>query len=160
MQFFIPTVSCAMLNSRPGTLPDGPDAVVACDRGADVHTKYALDVVKVAGTDLEKAEAADDPSNGGWHVKLHFTTKGQARWTGLTQEAMQTAEQSIGGGGTQVAMLLDDQVISAPVIKSVIVGDGLISGNFDEQSAKLLAANLNYGALPVRLTITAVNTIR
>jgi preprotein translocase subunit SecD len=57
-------------------------------------------------------------------------------------------------------MLLDDQVISAPTIMSVIPGDGVISGNFDEQSAKLLAANLNHGALPVRLTITAVNTIR
>jgi len=135
-------------------VPSGPDPVVVCDRGADVHTKYAIDAVKVNGADIQKAEAADDPASGGWHITLHFTSKGQSKWTALTQEAVQNK-----GIGDQVAILLDDQVLSAPQILSVITGDALISGSFTEQSAKLLAASLNYGALPVRLTITSVNTI-
>src|SRR5262249_17491598 len=95
-------------------------------------------------------------------VKLHFTGKGQGKWTALTQEAMQNAQQqqSQGQGGDQVAIVLDNEVVSAPQIQSVIVGDAVINGgSIDEDRSKLLATQLKYGALPVNFAIQNFQTV-
>jgi len=50
--------------------------------------------------------------------------------------------------------VLDDKVISAPVIREPILGgQGQISGNFNAQSANDLAVLLRAGALPATLTV-------
>tara|TARA_B100000676_G_scaffold299725_1_gene344446 strand:- start:367 stop:1938 length:1572 start_codon:yes stop_codon:yes gene_type:complete len=52
------------------------------------------------------------------------------------------------------AIVLDNEVISAPVIREPILGgNGIISGNFTTESAQELALLLRSGALPVPLTI-------
>jgi len=52
------------------------------------------------------------------------------------------------------AIVLDKEVISAPVIREPILGgNGIISGNFTTESAQELALLLRSGALPVPLTI-------
>ncbi len=160
MQFMVPNVTCGMLNGRgPGALDDPTDAVVACDQPGT--TKYALDVAKVRGTDVATADAKYDPNQGGWLVQLHFTSAGQARWTALTQEAMQNAQQSGGAGGAQVAIVLDNTVLSAPQIQSVITGDAIISGGgIDQNEASAIAADLRYGALPVSFTIESITQVR
>jgi protein-export membrane protein SecD len=56
---------------------------------------------------------------------------------------------------SQMAIVLDGQVISAPVIQARLDSGGVISGNFTQQSAKDLALNLRYGALPVPLHIVS-----
>jgi preprotein translocase subunit SecD len=168
LQFFVPTISCAMLNGRdPGALEDDKDAVVACDQGENVHTKYALAEAKVQGTDVASAGNAFDPQNypqDPWIVKLHFTGKGQGKWTALTQEAMQNAQQQQqqqqGGGGAQVAIVLDNEVVSAPQIQQVIVGDAVINGgDIDEANSKLLATQLKYGALPLNFALQNFQTV-
>jgi len=167
MQFFVPTVTCSMLNGRdPGALEDDKDAVVACDQGGT--TKYALDVAKVQGTDVASADNGYDPQNyptDPWIVKLHFTGKGQGKWTALTQEAMQNAQQQQqqnpqSKGGAQVAIVLDNEVVSAPQIQSVIVGDAVINGgDIDENNSKLLATQLKYGALPLNFALQDFETV-
>jgi preprotein translocase subunit SecD len=165
MQFMVPTVTCSMLNGRdPGALEDDTDAVVACDQSGT--TKYALDVAKVQGTDVATASSDYDPQNypsDPWIVKLHFTGKGQDKWTALTQEAMQNAQQNQGGqsqGGAQVAIVLDNEVVSAPQIQQVIPGDAVINGgDIDENSSKLLATQLKYGALPLNFALQDFETV-
>jgi preprotein translocase subunit SecD len=164
LQFTVPTVSCAMLNGRdPGALEDDKEPVVACDQGDNVHTKYALDPAKVQGTDVSGADSGYDPQNGGWNVKLHFTGKGQGKWTALTQEAMQAAQQNQQQGqtgGAQVAIVLDNEVVSAPQIQAVIVGDAVINGGgIDSQTSKLLATQLKYGALPLNFAMQNFQTV-
>lgn len=58
--------------------------------------------------------------------------------------------------GRQLAILLDDKVYSAPVIKSRIPGgSGVIEGRFSDEEAKDLALVLRAGALPAPLKITS-----
>ena len=54
--------------------------------------------------------------------------------------------------GKRLAIFLDKKLISAPSINDVIPGIGIIEGNFTIETAKVLADQLNAGALPVPLT--------
>jgi preprotein translocase subunit SecD len=76
MQFMVPTVSCDQLNGRgPDALSDNADAVVACDGPGT--TKYALDVPRLAGSDIHTAVAENDPQQGGWLVRVRFRRSGR-----------------------------------------------------------------------------------
>lgn len=56
--------------------------------------------------------------------------------------------------GKRFAIVLDNKIISAPVIKDAILGgSGIISGNFTVESARDLALLLRAGALPAPLTV-------
>ncbi|MFH1037974.1 MAG: protein translocase subunit SecD [PVC group bacterium] len=56
--------------------------------------------------------------------------------------------------GRRLAMILDGNVLSAPMIRTHIPrGEGYIEGNFDLDSAKLLASQLSAGAYPAPLMI-------
>lgn len=62
--------------------------------------------------------------------------------------------------GNALAIVLDKQVISAPVINNRIPdGQGVISGNFTVDSANELAIQLRYGSLPVPLKVVTSQTI-
>ena len=86
-----------------------------------------------------------NPQNGQMEVNFAFKSNdnepGGSTWAALTQENLQR----------QVAVTLDSQVISAPVIQSATPpGSGTsITGRFTEQEATDLANNLRYGALPL-----------
>jgi preprotein translocase subunit SecD len=167
IQLVVPTVSCAALNARdPGSIDDPNVNVVACDQGENVHSKYYLDKAKVQGTDVASADSSFDPQNDGWHVSLKFTGKGQSKWTALTQEAVNDAQQSANqqtgqaGQNSAVAIVLDNEVVSAPQIKSVIVGDAIISGgDINQETSKVLATQLKYGALPLSFKIETIQSV-
>jgi preprotein translocase subunit SecD len=60
----------------------------------------------------------------------------------------------------QIAIIVDQVVISSPTVQSAITGgSGEITGGFSEQEAKDLATQLNAGALPVELTRQSVRTV-
>ncbi len=62
--------------------------------------------------------------------------------------------------GRPFAIVLDDQVISAPVIREPILGgSGQISGSFTVETANQLAIQLRSGALPAKLTIVEERTV-
>src|SRR5690606_10442462 len=62
--------------------------------------------------------------------------------------------------GRRFAVVLDDQIITAPVIRSPITGGtGMIEGGFTIQSAQDLATLLNAGALPAPLTVVQERTV-
>lgn len=62
--------------------------------------------------------------------------------------------------GEQLAIFLDGEVISAPRINEAISGGtAVISGGFNPEEARLLAQNLNFGALPVPITLESTQTI-
>lgn len=161
MQFYIPTVECSQLNGRaPGSISDPKQQVVACDQGADAHTKYVLDVSTVSGTDVASANSNFDSANGGWNVALKFKGGGSDRWTKLTQKAMDDGKAAGQTAGAQVAIVLDNEVVSAPAIQGVIVGDAIINGTgINENTSKVLATQLKYGALPLSFKIQSVNSV-
>lgn len=62
--------------------------------------------------------------------------------------------------GKQLAIFLDGEMLSAPRINEAIVGGtAVISGSFTPESARELAENLNFGALPVPIELSSTQTI-
>ncbi|MFI5912720.1 protein translocase subunit SecD [Dactylosporangium sp. NPDC051541] len=144
IQYNIPYITCDMLKNRPvGSISKASEPAVACEPG----TKYQLDVAKVLGTDVKSANSGIDSQNGKWTVNLSFNGTGQNAWTDLTRVAYNNGQDS-----KQVAVVLDNEVVSAPVIQNVIPGDATISGTFTKSEAQLLASQLQYGALPLSFT--------
>jgi preprotein translocase subunit SecD len=138
VQYKTPTITCKQLNARPpGSVRDPNAKVATCD--TDGQTKYLLDVAKVLGTDVNKADYTFDPTRSMWIVTLDFTSRGQDKWTNLTAETV----------GKQVAVVMDNEVVSAPQIQERIAGNAEITGSFTQAEAKNLAAQLKFGALPV-----------
>jgi preprotein translocase subunit SecD len=106
--------------------------------------------VLVSGGDLSDAQAAFDPRSGEPVVSFKFNSAGARKFAQATTENV----------GQRFAIVLDNQVISAPVIREPIIGgQGQISGNFTVQSANDLAILLRAGALPAPLTVIEERTV-
>jgi SecD/SecF fusion protein len=104
----------------------------------------------VSGENLADAQAGYDQRTSEPIVTFRFDTKGAQRFGQATQQ----------GVGREFAIVLDEQVISAPVIREPILGgSGQISGNFSVESANDLAVLLRAGALPADLTIIEERTV-
>jgi protein-export membrane protein SecD len=61
--------------------------------------------------------------------------------------------------GQPMAIVLDGQVLSAPVIQAALTTGGQITGNFTQQRAQELALQLRYGALPVPLHVESIEQV-
>jgi preprotein translocase subunit SecD len=158
IQFYVPTVTCEQLNARePGAVGDKSKQVVACGTDDQAHTKYILDAAKVVGTDVKSASSGFDTAEG-WHTSIQFTGAGGSKWTKLTQEIADA--NTSGGQPGALAIVLDNVVVTAPTVSKTIVGDAIINGGgINEQSAKLLANQLKFGALPVNFKIESVDSV-
>lgn len=142
VQFKSPTVTCAALNKRPaGSIRAAAVTAAACD--AEGSTKYLLDKARVLGTDVSQADYTFDPNRGIWLVTLKFNSKGQKNWTALTEAALQK----------QVAVVLDNKVVSAPTVEQRMTSDAEITGSFTRTEVQTLASQLQYGALPLTFKV-------
>ena len=104
----------------------------------------------VSGEDLTDAQPGFDQRTSEPIVTFRFNTNGARRFAQATQENV----------GRPFAIVLDNEVISAPVIREPILGgSGQISGNFTVQAANDLAILLRAGALPAPLTIIEERTV-
>lgn len=98
----------------------------------------------VSGQHLIDAQATYNSPDNEPVVSFTLDSKGTARFGQATSQNV----------GKLIAIILDDQVISAPQIREPILGGtGQISGNFTAQNAKDIALLLRAGPLPARLTI-------
>ncbi|MDB4991962.1 MAG: protein-export rane protein SecD, preprotein translocase subunit SecD [Parcubacteria group bacterium] len=83
-------------------------------------------------------------------VIVHFNSDGAKLFKDITSQNI----------GKQIAIVLDGNVISSPIVQEAIVGgDATISGNFTPQQGRDLVQNLNFGALPVPITLVSSNTV-
>jgi preprotein translocase subunit SecD len=104
---------------------------------------------ELTGKELESARVAFDQT-GGIQVSLQFNTEGAKLFADITKRNI----------GQQVAIFLDGQPISAPVVQDEIIGgQAVISGNFTVTEAKVLAQRLNAGALPVPIKLIAQQSV-
>ena len=100
--------------------------------------------VMLTGERLVDASVGNDDRTDEAIVKFRFDTQGAQRFAEITQDNL----------GKKFAIVLDDKVITAPVIRSAILGGtGQISGSFTVESANDLAVLLRSGALPVPLKV-------
>lgn len=108
----------------------------------------------VTGGDLKRAFVSFDPNTGSPEITFELTNEGGKKFKELTQIILGKKEEE-----RQLAIFLDDQLISAPVVQSVIEDRGRITGRFTTKEAKALAIQLNAGALPVPLKILQQKTV-
>ncbi|WP_102226696.1 protein translocase subunit SecD [Acidimangrovimonas sediminis] len=103
----------------------------------------------VSGNSLTDAEPAFD-QNGRPAVNFRFDASGARKFGDYTRDHI----------GQPFAIVLDNKVISAPVIQSYIGGgSGIITGNFTIESSTNLAVLLRAGALPAKLTFLEERTV-
>lgn len=106
--------------------------------------------VLVSGADLTDAQPGFDQRTQEPIVTFRFNSSGSRKFAQATTENV----------GQPFAIVLDNEVISAPVIREPITaGSGQISGSFTVQQANDLAILLRAGALPAPLTIVEERTV-
>jgi preprotein translocase subunit SecD len=115
------------------------------------HTPYVVKKqVLVSGGDLTDAQPGFDQRSNEPIVSFRFNSSGSRKFAQATTENV----------GQPFAIVLDNKVISAPVIREPITGgSGQISGSFTVQTANDLAILLRAGALPAPLTIIEERTV-
>lgn len=113
------------------------------ERAKGYPTQYAVySQVALGGEHLTNANAsfADNLPV----VEFQFNTLGAQKFGDITQQNI----------GKRFAIVLDNKVITAPVIRTAILGGrGIIEGNFSTESANELAMLLRAGALPAPLKV-------
>jgi SecD/SecF fusion protein len=116
---------------------------------ADVQVPV-LKHVEVDGANLIDATPRPSPEAGGWEVDFVLDSVG----------ARQFAQTSTKHVGEPFAIVLDDKVISTPVIREPIIGGhGQISGGFTSEAANDLAVLLRAGALPAPLSVVEERSV-
>ena len=148
MEFRMVDTSVSPDQARSGNLPSEDELLMSASspKVPYVVKKHVL----VSGGDLTDAQPGFDSRTGEPVVNFKFNSSGSRKFAQATSENV----------GQPFAIVLDNEVISAPVIREPITGgQGQISGNFTVQSANDLAVLLRAGALPAPLTVVEERTV-
>ncbi len=138
--------------ARATRVPLGYKFYEAVDRAeAGGQTEYLLlEEPVVQGEDLDDSQPGFDQRTNEPIISFRFNASGARKFGRFTQENV----------GEPFAIVLDDKVISAPVIREPILGgSGQISGNFTVETSNNLAIQLRSGALPAKLTVVEERTV-
>ena len=129
-------------------VPPGTELVYSSD---EPPIPYVLkDQVLVSGESLVGSQPGFDSQTGEPVVTFRFDSAGAKRFGRATQDNV----------GLPFAIVLDNKVVSAPVIREPILGGtGQISGSFSVQEANDLSVLLRSGALPAKLTVIEERTV-
>lgn len=134
-----------------GRIPPGSELVPSneLDAAGEPITQYVVRRrVMVSGDSLTNAQPTFQ--DGRAVVSFSFDTAGARRFGDVTRDNV----------GNVLAIVLDGQVVSAPVIRSPILGgQGIIEGGFTVETANDLALLLRAGALPAPLTVLEERTV-
>lgn len=104
----------------------------------------------LTGQYLKKAELAWDQTTYKPLISLEFNDEGAKIFEELTEKNV----------GKPLAIYIDNQLISAPVVQEKISGGkAQITGNFTVEEAKSLVRNLNAGALPVPIKLISQQSV-
>lgn len=104
----------------------------------------------LTGRMVSRANLEFNPTTNQPTVGLVFTDEGRDLFASITKEHI----------GDYLGIFLDGELVSYPVIRDAIVdGRGEISGSFTLEEARKLVQQLNFGALPVPITLISTQTI-
>jgi len=119
--------------------------------GEDPGIVYVVDDTPLlSGEDLTDAQTAFYQQTSQPVVNFRLSTGGGRKFAEVTTQNV----------GRPFAIVLDEEVISAPVIREPIVGgSGQISGNFTVETANDLSILLRAGALPAKLTVVEERSV-
>jgi preprotein translocase subunit SecD len=123
-----------------------------------VRYKFVLDKAAVLGKDIKSASATQSTTSVDWQTNLNFDSAGGAAFGKVTEQMF--SKYGVNSVQDELAVVLDGNVISFPVIQGAIPGGSAqITGSFSQEEATNLANVLNYGALPLTFTKESVQSI-
>ena len=159
-----PTTVAATQSSTPSLAEilanqdaNDPNAsVVLLGRNGDV---YSAGPAGASGLVFSN-DASAEINNGTWSVVVGLLkgSAGEDIWNALSTRCFNKDETCPTG---QIAIVLDGEVISAPVVQQAVFTGGTvqISGSFTEAEARDLAKILEFGAVPVKFSVATVQTV-
>jgi SecD/SecF fusion protein len=166
------TDTTRIVEVKPGTV------IVQAESPSEGGSSSAYYVLKdqpaLGGTDIKNPEQNFDNGPGGSgqaNVTFDFTDKGRDIWQDVTREIAQRGQENFFGGNPQnafqhFAIVLDNEIISAPYIDFQQNPDGIdasngseISGGFTIESAQDLSNLLKTGALPIKLDLISSSQV-
>lgn len=139
----------AQLTFRPGNSYESTDVDANGNAVYKTATGDTAATILMDGSNVKKAQAYPDSENPGqYYVGLEL--KDASIFADITENYLKQT----------VSIWMDDIMISAPTVKSVISnGNASITGSFDAQSATDLANKINAGALPFELETASFGSI-
>jgi preprotein translocase subunit SecD len=149
MTFRLVDITASLTNALAGRVPPGAQLLEAANPGPGDQSHYIVKrKVEVSGENLVDSQPTFQ--DGQPVVSFRFDTVGSKRFGRTSTEHV----------GRPFAIVLDNKVISAPVIREPILGgSGIISGSFTVRSANDLALLLRAGALPAPLVVLEERTV-
>lgn len=150
--------SCTSNASKDTSSAPTDEPLITCDD--QNQAKYLLGPVEVKGQNVKDATAglvqtSQGASTGQWAVNIIFDSTGTQQFADVTSRLV-----GLTGSQNQFAIVLDGKVISAPTTQAAITdGKPQITGNFTETTAKALADQLKFGALPFSFKVQSQDTI-
>jgi preprotein translocase subunit SecD len=147
------------------SISDPQEAVDVLGATAQLQFLNADDEVILSGSDIKSASAEygkiSQTSVADEHyISVEFTDEAAEKWTEATKLAAQADD-----GENYIKIVMDDETLSSPTVSSEyaetgITGGGcVISGNFDADSAKTLAEQINIGQLPFTLEEVSMSAV-
>ncbi|GAA0733292.1 protein translocase subunit SecD [Sphingomonas japonica] len=147
LEFKLVDVNANPQEVAAGRAPIGSQILPYAEGGGPIAVKRAT---ILSGDQLTDARQEFDPQNGQPMVAITFNSEGGRRFARVTQE----------NAGRPFAIIVDDEVISAPNINEPILGGAAtIQGGFTVESANSLAIALRSGKLPVALKVVQESSI-
>ena len=143
---------CANPENDPASAP-ADEPLITCE--ADGSIKYILGPVELDGSSISDATFGMQQTDGRWAVNLTFDSDGTQTFGEISQRLFGANPPQ-----NQFAFVLDGYVLSAPSMNGVILdGKPSITGSFTQATAKTLADQLKYGALPLSFQVVSSDTI-
>ena len=137
-----------------GRPPQGYVLMLEKDKDSTYRPNFVSRKTELTGEYLVSAKV-DCDEIGRPVVAFKLNGKGGNLMRALTRKYIAHGEGNPTDQGRELAIVLDGELVSAPVIQGEISTSGQISGSFDVAEARRLANDLNAGALPVPLKLLA-----
>ena len=132
---------------EPITIKPGKDGKIDAEA---LNAQQQFVSTELTGRYLQKATLEFDQNTRAPNISLQFDDTGTKLFAEITKNNI----------GKMLAIYLDGLPISTPVVREVIPnGQAVISGSFIPTEARELVRNLNYGALPLPISLLSKQTI-
>ncbi|MDP3209832.1 MAG: protein translocase subunit SecD, partial [Rhodoglobus sp.] len=151
---------CASLDKANANVAPTGEPLITCED--DGSFKYILGPVEVSGETIANATSglisnSQGVSTGQWGVFITFNGEGTSQFAAVTERLYGFPDTD---PRNRFAIVLDGRVISAPTTQGIITdGKPQISGSFTQETAKTLADQLKFGALPIGFTVQSSEVI-
>jgi preprotein translocase subunit SecD len=148
LTFHLVDDNVSLEDAAQGNLPPGTLYLASAEEGG--RPTVVEEAPLMSGEDLTDAQVSFESQTNEPVVSFRLSTAGARKFALVTTENV----------NKRFAIVLDQQVISAPVIREPITqGSGQISGSFTAETANDLSVLLRAGALPAKLAVVEERTV-